>query len=662
MICSKCNAENGDGAKFCFKCGTPLQQNVFPQESDSPFESTDGWGQTPPEPPAPREEYGAPSAMGAADQWGQIPPESPAPREEYGFPGAASTADQWGQTPEPPAPREEYSFPGATGAAGGQWGQTPGPASQTYGVPGNASDGWGQTGPPIPSYDAAALASPKPKRTLLIIIIIAAIAVALVILFFFVKPFQKEPENPMAALYDGVKNLLATEGFDISMKQKATDGDEDSYETRIDISVLFGEDVLSSVFDLSQYTLEDGDVSYFSRSAYTGSYTISGYWSDWSWYDEETEPFDIDDPANYWAEKISSRDLKDRLKDMEEDIYDYYDIKIDFNSLIVDHRIDSEQAIKYANDFLKSSFMEDNMDYILESLDIRRIPDVQEIQIVFEQFFYVKCEEKGFIDQFFTDVTVSGNTYEFTIDMNGMVDFLRAFEDYLEELESDTATLTKLDIQESSVRDMRRALRVANRGLRSNLDYYDDVTLKIHVLLELDKNRVLKTLRVSGSYEDDYDEYSIEYSVDVTEVNGSKIDIAALDEFAEEIADFNRSSTPDIAEPVYPEEEDESYRAGGEQAAIDLVRGGTLSGFPWYTIEEVLLSRADEDGIDWDCFEYGDVYAVSAFGYMEDYSMFFVEFDVYDDGWIELTGFYSDDQYEYDENALAIYAVWYETI
>ena len=104
----------------------------------------------------------------------------------------------------------------------------------------------------------------------------------------------------MAALYDGVKNLLASEGFDLASKGRFG-FDDKSYEFAYDLSILFGEDVKSTIYDIS-YTpsipsfnmlgfgfigpldllgLEDfSDVSDFpsnyTRQIYTGDYVIKG--------------------------------------------------------------------------------------------------------------------------------------------------------------------------------------------------------------------------------------------------------------------------------------------------------------------------------------------------------------------------------------------------
>ena len=434
---------------------------------------------------------------------------------------------------------------------------------------------------PFPSYETMAPASPKPKRSKIWIAVIAVVAAAVVAILFVLNPFSREPKNPMAALYDGVKNLLASEGFDINF----TYNGDDMGETSLALSVLFGEDVATSVFDYSVTNAEGKDTDYFNRLSYTGKYLISGYWYNWSWYDEEeVEPFDIDDPANYYVEKISSRDVRDMLEDLEDDFSDYYDFSIDINSLISDHRIDSERIIEYGNNFVNSSIMEYDMslEYILDPLGISRIPDIGEIRSVFEHFFYEKCEEKGFVDQFLTDVKVSGNIYEFTIDLKGMITFLSALEDYLDELERDTKTLSRIGVDESTVRVMRRALRGANRGLREDLDfYYEDAAAEIHVVMELDKDRVLKTLDARVSMDDGYDDYSFEFAVEVTQVNGSKIDPAALDRFAEEIEAYQRRSwdeEPDGTEPVAPEPEEPAKPAEPAAATTYLI-GVSISDF-----------------------------------------------------------------------------------
>jgi hypothetical protein len=105
-----------------------------------------------------------------------------------------------------------------------------------------------------------------------------------------------------------------------------------------------------------------------------------------------------------------------------------------------------------------------------------------------------------------------------------------------------------------------------------------------------------------------------------------------------------------------------------EIAIIDLVRYSSLPGFPEYTIEEVLLSRADEYGLSWDCYE-NDVlgenpkYYACATGYLDgSFMMIYAGFGVYEDGEIELFNLDDSERDEYYEDAVDFYAEWYDTL
>ena len=104
-----------------------------------------------------------------------------------------------------------------------------------------------------------------------------------------------------------------------------------------------------------------------------------------------------------------------------------------------------------------------------------------------------------------------------------------------------------------------------------------------------------------------------------------------------------------------------------EQAAVDLVRNSSLPGFSDFTIEDVLLSQVDADGLEWDCFdeEGGDYpsYYVTAIGYLDgSFEQLYAGFDVYDDGTIEVYNLDNGDRDEYGKDALGLYKEWYDSI
>ena len=370
--------------------------------------------------------------------------------------------------------------------------------------------------------------------------LLAVVVAAVLIVTLIVSAPAKAPKNAMAALYDGVKNLLASEGFDLNSKVYLEYGRE-SYEFAYDYSVLFGEDVKSTVTDIS-FTLPDESASPFGfglpggqvRMISSGDFAVIGI--DWDEYG--LGRFDESDPDNYYKMDMTNNNFYQNYDELEEMLYDEIGVSINFNSFIANHRIDSEQVIKALNSIIHSPYIEYEMSYILEALNIRQIPDVEDIIRVFEHFVYVKCEEKGFVDQFLFDVKASGNTYEFTVNMDSVKGFLDAFADYLDELQRDTRALSRIKVDEGAVRDMNRAFSVISRELKRGLnymrddDYGFDLSTKLHVVFGLDRNRVLNTLNLNGVLESYYDAYSLKWN---TEVNAPTIDVRALNRFVDRI-------------------------------------------------------------------------------------------------------------------------------
>ena len=102
-----------------------------------------------------------------------------------------------------------------------------------------------------------------------------------------------------------------------------------------------------------------------------------------------------------------------------------------------------------------------------------------------------------------------------------------------------------------------------------------------------------------------------------------------------------------------------------EMAAMNYVCENALPGFPEFTIEEVLLSQVDEYGLEWDCvMNYGNEkseFYISAFGYKEDsFLTIYAEFTLRDDGVIEIYNLDDSERDEYEADAVAFYAEWYE--
>ena len=104
-----------------------------------------------------------------------------------------------------------------------------------------------------------------------------------------------------------------------------------------------------------------------------------------------------------------------------------------------------------------------------------------------------------------------------------------------------------------------------------------------------------------------------------------------------------------------------------EQAAVDIVRHGTLEGLPDYTIEEVLLSRVDEDGLDWsyykEDYDPGISYYVTTSGFAPGtFDWVYADFTVMADGRIVITNLMIGDRDEYDQRAKSLFSDWYRDI
>jgi uncharacterized membrane protein YhaH (DUF805 family) len=104
-----------------------------------------------------------------------------------------------------------------------------------------------------------------------------------------------------------------------------------------------------------------------------------------------------------------------------------------------------------------------------------------------------------------------------------------------------------------------------------------------------------------------------------------------------------------------------------EQIIVDNVKADVLEGFPEFTIEEVLLSRVDEDGLVWDYYEEdieeGIVGYVTATGFDPDtVDLVYADFTLTTDGRILLSNLMIGDRDEYDQRAKALYGDWYRNM
>ena len=383
-------------------------------------------------------------------------------------------------------------------------------------------------------YDAVPVKS-NSKRVVLIVILIIVAAVA-VVSVLVLNAYMKAPRNAMAAMYDGYNNLLASEGFDIRTTTTIRI-DEETQTYQQNLSVLFGEDTASSVFEMSQETPWG-----WQNVAFTGDRLIMGAWYDYSywWGEEGLQPGSMDDPYNYWVYETSDREIRDLFAEAEDLMYDLFGVSVKLNSLVLDHRLNTEQIIKYGNQIAGSPNRD--LEDILDDLGISRIPNIEEIQSIFEYFVYTKCEEKGFAERFILDANISKSSFDFKLDIGVLLD---EFGDFLEELEEDEKALSQIEVRESSVRDMRRAYRLLTRELNRDPIWKEmNETIVYKVGLQLDENRVLKTMNISIEAYIDGAFFGGESAIEVTKVNGSKINIEALNMFADKILDYQYGNDP----------------------------------------------------------------------------------------------------------------------
>ena len=541
MLCNKCNANNRPEARFCAKCGSPIAAPPFnvPQagtpEDEVPQVDVPGDDIAQADV---RQENIQPREVPQADVPPLDVPESDTP--QAGIP--IYTVPQY-SVPEYGVPR--YSVPQA--------------GADLYSVPPGVYD----------IYERPA----KKKSKLPLLIGIGALAAVLVIVFIFYYPFSfsKEPKNAMAAMYDGYKNLLASEGYDMSTKA-AMNYDGENIEMVYDMSVLFGEDVLSSVFEYTMIFSSKED-NYWSRVAYTGENYIQGMSGisslggmfgmygggmpmpspmpeDPDFYDTAVSPVSeggvfartvsdepwekekkgINDPANYFVMEVKKGDIKDIFAEYENDFNRWYGVPIRINSLISENHINSELIIKYANNLLKG--LEDEIgNDLYKALGVTRVPDINEIIAVYEYFVYEKCEEKGYTDKFLTDLKMADGVYEFTFNVR---DFIDAFEEFLYDLEEDEKALDSLDVRSSTIGAMRKAVRLFSKEVWSMVAK-EAGDVEFDMAVEIDKNRVLKSMSYSGDMKIDREKFSYEITTDITMVNDSKIDVDAINEFAAEV-------------------------------------------------------------------------------------------------------------------------------
>jgi hypothetical protein len=101
-----------------------------------------------------------------------------------------------------------------------------------------------------------------------------------------------------------------------------------------------------------------------------------------------------------------------------------------------------------------------------------------------------------------------------------------------------------------------------------------------------------------------------------------------------------------------------------EKNVVDRVKADALDGFPEFSIEEVLLSRVDEDGLVWDYYdedyEEGIVGYVTAMGFAPaTLDLVYADFTLTADGRTLLTNLMIGDRDEYDQRAKELYGDWY---
>ena len=184
MKCANCGHENDAGAKFCYSCGTKVQEAP----------ATGGYGSSygeslPPAPPAPPAMPESPAGGGYGSPYGESPLVKPPATTEYPAGGGGYGTPYGGGAPAGDGYGQGY---GGGAPAGDGYGQAYGggaPAGDSYGqgygggAPGQPGEpGQPQQYPPYPGQPAQGGAKPLPLKKILMIGIPAVIIIiALVI-------------------------------------------------------------------------------------------------------------------------------------------------------------------------------------------------------------------------------------------------------------------------------------------------------------------------------------------------------------------------------------------------------------------------------------------------------------------------------------------------
>lgn len=295
---------------------------------------------------------------------------------------------------------------------------------------------------PVAEMPAAYGLQPEKKAIKPATVAILAIIIAAVLIFVFVVTPALKPKNPIAALYDGFKGIMTSEGFDSTYVASSVRGSTEYY-----ISYKLGEDIESTIFDMSSlrvFSYEEYNFSDWARvMMYDGEIAMG---SDYSRGAEEDDydyiKKEMIDPDNFYREDYSGYDAFD---DLEEELEYELGISVPLNRLISDNHIDWDRIWKLVDDSLSEAVN----DYMLDAIGLDSLPKTASIRALFEDFIYDYCSKKDVINKIAKDLKKSGNSYTFSFDTKA---FLEALEDYLSELKDDEKALDKMGLKRTEVR------------------------------------------------------------------------------------------------------------------------------------------------------------------------------------------------------------------
>ena len=275
------------------------------------------------------------------------------------------------------------------------------------------------------------------------IVIIAVIVAAVLVFVFVINPMLK-PKNPMEELYDGIKGLMTSEGFDAVLTMTSKDTFMEA-----DISYKLGSDLKSSIFDALIIQGEEKDELDWNRAIIFGRDYAYGSNASRDYGNYDYTKRGIADIDNYYRGRADDYSI---LDNMEEGLNYITGSSFNLNRLVSENLFDWERLWKYVDDGLSYAIN----DRMLDSIGLSSIPKTSSIRALFEGFIYNYCDDKDVVSKFAKDLTKKGNTYSFSYDMFAYLD---VFGDYLSAIKDDEKALEEIGISKSEARAFEQLIK-----------------------------------------------------------------------------------------------------------------------------------------------------------------------------------------------------------